>query len=77
MQSNKTKWEKTYENSMETSRKICGETTGHFRIKRETWWWNEKVQQAIREKKKRTRSSNKMEEKLTGKHTNRRGKKQK
>ena len=36
---------------METGREICGETTGYFRIKRETWWWNEKVQQAIREKK--------------------------
>ena len=36
---------------METGRGICGETTWHFRIKRETWWWNEKVQQAIREKK--------------------------
>ena len=50
-QSDKTQQEKPYENSMETGREICGETTGHFRIKRETWWWNEKVQQAIREKK--------------------------
>ena len=34
-QSDKTQPEKTYENSMETGREICGETTGHFRIKRE------------------------------------------
>ena len=31
MQSNKTDWEKIYENRMETGK------TGHFRIKRETW----------------------------------------
>ena len=43
MQSDKTQQEKTYENSMETGREICGESTGNFRIKRETWWWNEKV----------------------------------
>ena len=42
MQSNKTKWEKTYENSMETGREICGEKTGHFRIKRETWQRSDK-----------------------------------
>jgi len=48
MQSNKTDLEKIY---VETGKEICGETTGHFRIKRETWWWNEKVQQAIGEKK--------------------------
>ena len=51
MQNNKTDWEKIYENRMETGKEICVETTGHFRIKRETWWWNEKIQQAIREKK--------------------------
>ena len=52
MQSNKTEWEKIYENRIETGKEICGEiTTGHFGIKRETWWWNEKVQQVIREKK--------------------------
>ena len=51
MQSNKTDWQKISENRMETGREICGETTGLFRIKRETWWWHKKVQQAIREKK--------------------------
>ena len=29
----------------------CGGTTGHLRIKRETWWWNERVQQTIKKKK--------------------------
>ena len=50
-QSDKTQHEKTNENCVEPGREICGETTGHFRIQGETWWWNEKVQQAIREKK--------------------------
>ena len=52
---------------METGREMCGETTGHFRIQRETWWWNEKVQQEIREKK----------ESFKKWHTNRREKIQK
>jgi len=30
---------------------ICGETTGKFNRRRETWLWNEKVQQVIKEKK--------------------------
>ena len=74
MQSNKTDWEKIY---VETGKEISGETTGQFRLKRETCWWNEKVQQVIREIKQHTRNGNKMEKKLTEKHTNRRGKKQK
>ena len=49
MQGNKTKREKTNENSMEKCKEICRETTGHFRIKRETWWWNGKIQQETRE----------------------------
>ena len=38
MQGDKSQYEKTYENSMETGREICGETTGYFKIKSETWW---------------------------------------
>jgi hypothetical protein len=36
---------------LKAGREICGQTTGNFRRKRETWWWNETVQQTIREKK--------------------------
>ena len=29
----------------------CGRTSGHRGEQRETWWWNEEVQQAIKQKK--------------------------
>ena len=32
-------------------REVCGETTGRRQRDRETWWWNEEVQLAVREKK--------------------------
>ena len=32
-----------------SAREICGETTGYR--DRETWWWNEEVELAVREKK--------------------------
>jgi hypothetical protein len=44
-------WEQLSRNVMEAAKEVCGETTGHRRMKRETWWWNEVVQQAIQEKK--------------------------
>ena len=44
-------WERLRDNIIEAGREICGETTGKFSRKREAWWWNETVQQVIREKK--------------------------
>jgi len=35
---------------MDAGREICGETTGRFN-RREARWWNETVQQIIKEKK--------------------------
>jgi len=35
---------------METSQHICGMSKGPCRHK-ETWWWNEEVAEAVREKK--------------------------
>ena len=35
---------------METAQDICGMTKGPRRHK-ETWWWNEEVAEAVREKK--------------------------
>ena len=35
---------------METAQDICGMTTGLHRYN-ETWWWNEEVAEAVREKK--------------------------
>uniref|UniRef100_A0A6A7FPU9 Retrovirus-related Pol polyprotein LINE-1 n=1 Tax=Hirondellea gigas TaxID=1518452 RepID=A0A6A7FPU9_9CRUS len=45
-------WEQMRSNVIEAARDVCGETTGKRRIERETWWWSEVVQQAIREEKK-------------------------
>ena len=36
---------------LSSAREICGETTGRRQRDRETWWWNEEVQLAVREKK--------------------------
>jgi len=35
---------------MESAQDICGMTKGSHRHK-ETWWWNEEVAEAVREKK--------------------------
>ena len=35
---------------MESARDICGMTKGP-RTHKETWWWNEEVAEAVREKK--------------------------
>ena len=51
MEQNKGGWERLRDNIIEAGREICGETTGKFSRKREAWWWNETVQQVIREKK--------------------------
>ena len=45
-------WEMLRDSILEVGKEMCGETTGNFRCRRETWWWNERVQQLIREKKK-------------------------
>ena len=34
---------------LNSAKDICGEIMG--RRQRETWWWNEEVQQAVKEKK--------------------------
>ena len=38
---------------MEAGKEVCGETTGRRQKDRETWWWTERVQAAIKEKKKK------------------------
>ena len=32
------------------AREVCGEKIGRRQTDKETWWWNEEVQLAIREK---------------------------
>ena len=50
MEGNTGGWEKLRDSIMEAGREICGETTGRFSRRRETWWWNKTVQQRIEEK---------------------------
>jgi len=43
-------WQEMKGLMMETAQDICGMTKGPHRHK-ETWWWNEEVAEAVREKK--------------------------
>ncbi len=45
-------WKQISENVLEVAKEVCGETTGHRRIQRGTWWWNEAVQSAVQEEKR-------------------------
>ncbi len=36
---------------METAKEVCGESRGQRHHERQTWWWCEEVQQAIKEKR--------------------------
>ena len=37
---------------MQVCEDVCGRTTGRHGVERETWWWNDTVQEAIRQKKR-------------------------
>jgi len=50
---------------MESSQDICGMTKGPRRHK-ETWWWNEEVAEAVREKKIKYGSGRKKTRKRQG-----------
>jgi len=45
-------WQSMRDSMIHAAEKVCGWTKGCPRHK-ETWWWNEEVEQAINEKKKR------------------------
>ena len=44
-------WDKTEEMLRKTAETVLGVTFGKRKGDRETWWWNEKVQESIKEKK--------------------------
>ena len=44
-------WDKTAEMLRKTAETVLGVTFGKRKGDRETWWWNEKVQERIKEKK--------------------------
>ena len=45
-------WNEFRDNILEAGKTVCGITSGNILKKRETWWWNQEVQKAIREKRK-------------------------
>ncbi len=46
---------------METAKKVCGESRGQRHRERQTWWWCEEVQQAVKEKRDALRSGKERE----------------
>ena len=51
-----------------TAEEVCGEVKQGQRMKR-TPWWNEKVKEAVKEKRRLGRNIRKLRQKLTNKHT--------
>jgi len=44
-------WEKLRNSIISSVQKVCGTTRGQKRQERDTWWWREDVQEAVRGKK--------------------------
>ena len=44
-------WEKMTTNIRKVASEVCGVTKGSGGEAKDTWWWNEEVQRAIKEKK--------------------------
>ena len=44
-------WEKMTTNIQKVASEVCGVTKGSGDEAKDTWWWNEEVQRAIKEKK--------------------------
>ena len=65
------------ENVMKTGRKICGETTVHFRILKKLGGGIRRSNKWKKKRKESTRDDNKVKKKLTEKHTSRKQKKAK
>jgi len=49
-------WKQIQNTVMTAAEKVCGKTTGGKAIEKETWWWNEDLQDSIKEKKKAFRT---------------------
>ncbi|KAK3507467.1 hypothetical protein QTP70_021829, partial [Hemibagrus guttatus] len=52
-------WETTAEVIRETGRKVLGVSSGRRKEDKETWWWNEEVQDSIQRKRSDTREGEK------------------
>ena len=47
-----TYWNKIKKSLLNACDKVCGSTRGGIQIKRETWWWNDSVNEVIKEKRR-------------------------
>ena len=60
-------WDKTAEMLRKTAKTVLGVTFGKQKVDRETWWWNEEVQESIKEKKEAKKTWDKIRDKNTKK----------
>ena len=60
-------WDKTAEMLRKTAETVLGVTFGKRKGDRETWWWNEKVQESIKEKKEAKKAWDKIRDENTKK----------
>ena len=60
-------WDKTEEMLRKTAETVLGVTFGKQKEDRETWWWNEEVQESIKEKKEAKKAWDKIRNKNTEK----------
>ena len=60
-------WDKTAEMLRETAETVLGVTFGKRKGDRETWWWNEEVQESIKEKKEPKQAGDKIRDQNTKK----------
>ena len=59
--------DKTVKMLRKTSETVLGRALGKRKGDRETWWWNEKVQESIKEKKEAKKAWDKIKEENTEK----------
>ena len=52
-------WDKTPEMLRKTAEYVLGVTSGKRKGDKETWWWNEEVQESIKEKKEQRKHGTK------------------
>ena len=60
-------WNKTAEMLRKTAETVFGVTLEKRKGDRETWWWNEEVQESIKEKKKAKKAWDKIRDKKSKK----------
>ena len=60
-------WDKTAEVLSKTAETVPGMTFGKRKKDRETWWWNEEVQESIKEKKEAKKAWGKIRDENTKK----------